>query len=75
MTIPFEIVKLYFVDHSCEHTPYESLSEAQAVAENCNTSVHDCYFIRVLEDVDGEMVPRYFRLGAVGQDDWYYHPK
>lgn len=71
--IPFEIVKLYFVDHTYEYAPYESLSEAQAVADDYNTSVYDCYFIRVLEDVDGQIVTRYFRLGVIGQDDWCYH--
>jgi len=67
-----EHVILYFIDHTCEHTPWEDLEECKAYVNDQYKNIPQIipvHYIKVKED--GEDV--FFRLGEKGSDDWCVH--
>jgi len=74
-----EHVILYFIDHTCEHTPWEDLEECKAYVDSAfhdpfKPSIIESHFIKI-DDPNSKTGSAFFRLGEVGKDDWYVHRK
>lgn len=73
-----EHVILYFIDHSCEHTPWEDLEECKAYvfdeygSGEYQPRIYPVNFIKVNDPDVGEI---FFRLGETNRDDWCVHRK